>query len=88
MVLNNSKEDKLLHQSLSKHPVGFTMYNDVHVGHQLEILLLLVATLLIPHVGNIPQDHDPTFIVASMLKQMQNICVSFPWYIATWPGWE
>ena len=31
------KGDKQLHQSLSKYPVGFTMYNDVHVGHQLEI---------------------------------------------------
>jgi len=29
MVLHNFKGDKLLHQSLSKHPVGFTMYNDV-----------------------------------------------------------
>jgi len=28
---------KLLHQiqNLSKHPVGFPMYNDVHVGYKL-----------------------------------------------------
>ena len=36
MVLHKFKVDKLLHQSLSKHPVG-TMYNNVHVGQQLEI---------------------------------------------------
>jgi len=34
---------KVLHQSLSKHHIGFPIYNDVHVGHKLEILLFLVA---------------------------------------------
>ena len=36
---------KLLHQilNLSKHPTGFPMYDDLHVGYKLEILLLLVA---------------------------------------------
>jgi len=27
------------------------------------------------------------FTVASMFKQMQDLCASFPVYI-TWPGWE
>jgi len=45
MVLNNFMGDKLQHQHVSKHPVGFTMYSDVHVGHRLEILLFLVAKL-------------------------------------------
>jgi len=41
------------------------MYDDVHVGYKLEILSL---------------DHDPMFTVASMFKQMQDLCVSFPVY--------
>jgi len=35
----------------------------------------------IAHLENIPQDHDPKFTVASMFKQMQDLCVSFPVYI-------
>ena len=45
------------------------MYNDVHVGYKLEILLFLVAKpqfTFIALLGNIPQDHDPMFTVASM----------------------
>jgi len=35
----------------------------------------------IAHLEYIPQDHDLMFTVASMFKQMQDLCVSFPVYI-------
>jgi len=36
----------------------------------------------IAHLENIPQDHDPMFTVASKFKQMQELCVSFPVFLA------
>ena len=36
----------------------------------------------IAYLGNIPQDHDSIFTVASMFKQMQDLPLSFP----SWPG--
>ena len=64
------------------------MYDDVHVGYKLEILFFLVANPItfIAHLGNIPQDHDSMFTVASMFKQMQDLCVSFPVYIPSQDG--
>ena len=68
------------------------MYDDVHVGYKLEILLFLVAkphaVAFIAHLRNIPQDHDPMFTVASMFKQMQDLCVSFAVYIPGPRGWQ
>ena len=57
------------------------MYNDVHVGYKLEVFVISstkTPVTFIAHLGNIPQDHDPMFTVASMFKQMQDLCVSFP----------
>ena len=55
------------------------MYDDVHVGYKLEILLFLVAkphaVAFIAHLRNIPQDHDPMFTVASVFKQMQDLAL-------------
>ena len=58
------------------------MYDDVHVDWRF---LLFYSTkppvTFIAHLENIPQDHDPMFTVASMFKQMQDLCVSFPVYM-------
>ena len=68
------------------------MYNDVHVGYKLEILLFLVAkphaVTFIAHLGNIPQDHDPMFTVASMFKQMQARPLCIIPNVYPWPGWK
>ena len=60
------------------------MYDDVHVGYKLEVFVISSSKTpvrFIAHLGNIPQDHDLMFTVASIFKQMQDLCVSFPVYI-------
>jgi len=49
----------------------------------LEIFSTKTPVTFIAHLENIhvPQDHDLMFTVASMFKQMQDLCVSFLVYI-------
>ena len=46
------------------------------------------AVTFIPYLGNIPQDHDPMFTVASMFKQMQARPLCIIPNVYPWPGWK